>query len=263
MMDLSKLPELTGDKGTGEGATSADAPAPKAAGPRRGAFCDRCGIALREGARFCDACGQATVLASAELTPLPPAEPITPERGDALGRRPSPRPSPGVPGEGVVAGARGEGGHTELLSLGIGPEVWVSAILGIIFMLMGLQFARYGLATLRGEVFDTTWLRGNQPVLYWDLPGGTAWSDSALFAFGAAMVVASLAMLLVWWLRQTWPAWTIALPLTAVGSLYNVFVSVKLLELSITPTISLLAVLFGGVAIFYQVGIARAMRGAI
>ena len=57
-MDLSKLPRLSKTESpaaTPEAPAAAEPVAP--ARRRRGAFCDRCGAALRPGARFCDGCG--------------------------------------------------------------------------------------------------------------------------------------------------------------------------------------------------------------
>lgn len=80
-MDLSKLPRMsktdrppnTPEDDVAAGDAGAAVP-PPAAVPERGAFCDRCGVALRPGARFCDGCGAPTPAGGA-LVPDYRAEP--------------------------------------------------------------------------------------------------------------------------------------------------------------------------------------------
>src|SRR5256885_502681 len=99
-MDLSKLPRLSK---TETPAPTPDAPAAEAeaAAPapvRRGAFCDRCGAALRPGARFCDGCG----------TPVAARGSTAVDYGSAR-----------EPGDGIAM------------------DVWFSLILGLVFLLLG------------------------------------------------------------------------------------------------------------------------------
>src|SRR5688572_15418860 len=46
----------------------------------------------------------------------------------------------------------------------IGAEIWISAVIGLIFIMMGWTFARYLVATATGKPFPTnvTWVEGEK-----------------------------------------------------------------------------------------------------
>jgi hypothetical protein len=62
-MDLSKLPKLSQTQNPGSGEPPAQT-APSSSPAPATEFCRACGLPLRAGARFCDACGAATVRTS-------------------------------------------------------------------------------------------------------------------------------------------------------------------------------------------------------
>jgi hypothetical protein len=82
----------------------------------------------------------------------------------------------------------------------VGAEVWISVILGIVFMFMGFNFARFVGATLTGQPYHTgvNWTAGEnegKEVGYFDLQGGTAYTESGIFLFGLALVLEAAALL--------------------------------------------------------------------
>ncbi len=139
-----------------------------------------------------------------------------------------------------------------------GAEVWFSVIVGLIFIALGWTFGRYLAATLTHQTFHThvNWTDGpldGTEVAYWELQGGTAYSDSAIFLFGVALILDGVCLAVSArpsGPRLGWVRISIAVMLLAV--LYNAFVCVKLLNLGPIPILSLLAVVFGGYAVFYQ-----------
>src|SRR5688572_2022973 len=76
----------------------------------------------------------------------------------------------------------------------VGAEVWISVILGIVFIFMGFNFARYVAATMTGKPFHTgvDWTAGEKAgteVAYFELQGGTAFTESGIFLFGLALIL--------------------------------------------------------------------------
>jgi hypothetical protein len=216
-MDLSKLPRLSKTE-TPAPDVSATPPEPPPAPLRRGAFCDRCGAALRAGARFCDGCG--TPVAGASL----------PRDRDA--------------GDDVPAG--------------VGVDVWFSLVLGIIFALLGRTYAQYLLATLRHQPFHTgvEWTSGpklGQEVPYAELEGAPMLTDSAMFLFGAALLLdAAVRFLVVLRVPGRAVLMGVALLGMVAATLYNAYVCVHLYRTGTIPLISLLCVGFGGYIAFMQ-----------
>ena len=156
--------------------------------------------------------------------------------------------------------------HTAAPAPVVGAEVWFSIVIGIVFLALGWSFGRYLGATLTHQPFHTNvkWMEGPphyaSEVAYWDLEGGTAWSESAMFLFGAALIVDALCLAVSAKLpgaRRGWIMLSLAIMLSAV--IYNLMVCLKLFNLGITPLISLLAVAFGGYAVFYQWAILRSL----
>lgn len=138
--------------------------------------------------------------------------------------------------------------------------VLISLIIGVIFLFMGQSFARWLIATSASQPFSTgvIWSVGpkaGQPVGYWDLQGATAWTDCGMFLFGLSAIVDAMAMLV--FLRSHRPAaraaaMTIGVLFTALATVFNLVVCIKLFSLGILPLFSLLAVGLGGYFLLEQ-----------
>jgi hypothetical protein len=134
---------------------------------------------------------------------------------------------------------------------GISGQVWLSAALGVIFMLMGGNFARFAIAKLTGRTFHTTvtWTSGaraGQEVDYFELQGYTAYTDTAVFLFGLAMVAEAVMLVAVRRNSRGARALTaIALALSAGMTVFNVIVAGLVWQTGMLPLISLLAAAFG------------------
>jgi hypothetical protein len=140
----------------------------------------------------------------------------------------------------------------------VGAEVWISVIFAIVYMFIGFNFARYMAAKVTGGTYHTNvnWTAGEkagQEVDYYDLQGGTAHSDSAMFLFGLALLLEAIAMLIA---HTGAPGKKLfvgfALFVTLLATAYNLFVIVKLFGMGITPLMSVIAVAIGGYMATYQ-----------
>ena len=140
---------------------------------------------------------------------------------------------------------------------GVGAEVWLSAVIGVVLMLMGRSFGGYLLAKVTGQPYHTnvSWTAGpkeGQEVAYWELDGFTALSDSAIWLFGLAMVLEAVVLAVVnTRFKAKVGLLRVALFVTVVATAYNLFVSFKMLAGGVLPIMSLLAAGFGGyIAVF-------------
>jgi zinc-ribbon domain len=158
-------------------------------------------------------------------------------------------------------GARVEGGLDYAAPVradaGVGAEVWLSAIIGFVLMLLGRSFGGYLLAKATGQPHHTNvpWTDGpnaGQEVAYWQLDGFTALNDSAIWLFGVAMVLEAIVLAAVnTRFKAKVGLLRFALFVTLLATAYNLFVAVKLLGAGVLPLLSLLAVGFGGyIAVF-------------
>jgi hypothetical protein len=144
------------------------------------------------------------------------------------------------------------------VSAGIGAEVWLSLIIGLILMMVGQSFARYAVAKLRGQPFHTNvnWTDGpkaGQEVEYYELEGFTAWTDTGIFLFGLAMVLEAAMLAIIYSRLGGKRALTgLALFVTILATGLNVYVCVKLFGGGIMPLMSALAVAFGGYMAIYE-----------
>lgn len=135
---------------------------------------------------------------------------------------------------------------------GLPAQVWLSAILGIVFMMMGWTFARFMMAKLSGQPFNTgvNWVAGpkaGQPVEYFELQGYTAYTDTAIFLFGLAMVLEAVVLVVARRNNATSRILlSFALALTVGMVIFNVIVAGMLFQAGITPLSSILAIAFGG-----------------
>ena len=89
--------------------------------------------------------------------------------------------------------------HPQPADSPLGAEIWISAVIGLVVIMMSWNFARYLGATLTGKPFHTNvvWQTGEQAgeeVAYFDLEGYTAWSESAMFVFGIALLFEAAAL---------------------------------------------------------------------
>ena len=144
------------------------------------------------------------------------------------------------------------------LDRGIGFEIWLSLIFGLIFLFMGWNFARYAIATLGGPPFHTnvTWSMGpkaGQEVEYFELQGGVAYTQAGMFLFGLALLLEAIAMLAA---HSGVPfkrgLVAFALLVTVLATLFNLFVAIKMFGMGIFPLMSAIAVAFGGYIAAYE-----------
>lgn len=152
------------------------------------------------------------------------------------------------------------------VGLGEVGNIWLSLIIGMVVMLMGLDFAKWGVTTLLGRTYDTgviwqTGDRAGQTVAYWDIVGHQAVSDSAIFLFGLACVLEAAAMAAAH-ARPRLRTATIsaALLITLLATAYNGVACVVLFKDNVTPLLSLLAVGFGGYMALAEWGMLRCRR---
>jgi hypothetical protein len=135
---------------------------------------------------------------------------------------------------------------------GIGAEVWLSAVIGLICLLMGRNFAGWLLARLTGRTYHTgvNWVEGPRAgteVAYTELLGAPIWTDSAMFLFGLALMFEAVVLATVHSrFRAKRPLLVVALAVAVVATAYNVFVALRLLMDGALPLMSLLAAAFGG-----------------
>jgi hypothetical protein len=140
----------------------------------------------------------------------------------------------------------------------LGAEVWISLVLGLVFVFLGWTFVKYVATVAQGQAFHTqvNWTEGpkaGQEVAYFELQGYTAWTDASMFLFGAALI-ADAAMLLVAagsLQRRAWLVWAgFAVTLMAVAM--NAVTALMLMGAGITPLLSLVAIAIGGYMAAYQ-----------
>jgi hypothetical protein len=149
---------------------------------------------------------------------------------------------------------------------GVGAEVWLSLIIGLILIMVGWRFARWAAATMTGQPFHTNvnWMAGpkaGQEVSYYELEGFTAWTETALFLFGVALVLEAAMLAVVYSRLGGKVALTaIALLVTVLATALNLVVAIKLLGIGIMPLMSVLAVGFGGYMAMYEWKLLQQLR---
>src|SRR4029077_15222864 len=92
--------------------------------------------------------------------------------------------------------------YSATIGAGVVGEIWMSLILGLIYIYFGQSFAEYLWATVRGQAYhtNTTWVQGpraGQEVAFWEMAGYFALSQAAIFTFGLAMVIEAAALFAV------------------------------------------------------------------
>jgi hypothetical protein len=225
-MDVSKLPRLSQTTApppadpspTTSTAPAAGFPVVPVAAFPQQIFCNNCGAGNTAGSRYCSGCG-------AELAPPAAVLSYTPET---------------------------------LASPGIGAEVWLSAIIGIVLMLYAHTFASWAITTITGNTFHTNvnWTAGpkaGQEATYWELEGFTALQDMAIFLFGLAMVLEAAVLAVIHSrVRSKRPLLVAAILITFLATALNLVVAGKLFAIGVLPLLSILAVGFGGYIAAYE-----------
>jgi hypothetical protein len=143
---------------------------------------------------------------------------------------------------------------------GIGGEIWISLIVGLILAYIGGNFAGFAKAKITHQAYHTgfTWDsdgpkgKKDDEIAYFDLPGYQAWSDMGIFLFGLILLFEAAAKTLLVLKPGKLARFVLmfAILLTLVGVLLNLFACMKMLSVQITPLISGLAVAFGGFVLF-------------
>jgi hypothetical protein len=222
-MDLSKLPRLSDTQKAAQ-QPQGDAPhASPSPGPQPGES------PLQAPGSFCPQCGGA----------LRPGARFCESCGAAMAGPASPPAYPAPSG-------------------GLGAEIWLSLVLGIIFVFLGWRFAEYAWSEIRGVEFDTgtTWASGDRartPVNYWELSGKVAWTESGIFLFGLALIFEAVAMIAAsTQLRARRALIGLALFVTLLATAYNLYVAGLFFSAGQVAILSLLAVAFGGYIALYQ-----------
>ena len=188
-----------------------------------------------------------------EATPPPPADAPVP-----------PTPDQPIPARATVPYSE----QPMTQGMLMGAEVWLSAVLGIIFMLVGRNFGIWLLSKLTGGTYHTgvTWQTGpltGQEVAYPDLIGFVMWTDASLFLFGLAMVFEAIVLFASSssrGLRRPLVLLAFAITLIAIG--FNLFAIGKLMSNGVTPLISLLATAFGVYIAMYEWALLKASTPA-
>lgn len=154
------------------------------------------------------------------------------------------------------------------VSAGSGAEIWISSIVGIVLLLLGRSFAAWAFTTLTGGTYQTglNWVTGplaGQPVRYWELAGGIAWTDSGIFLLGLALILEAIVILAATSARRNPVALILfALVLTIAATVYNGVVAGILLTMDILPLLSILAFGFGGYIAAYEFRLLKHARRA-
>lgn len=153
-----------------------------------------------------------------------------------------------------------------ILSLGF-AEVWIVAILALIFLLIGRNFAGYELSHVTGHPYHTnvTWNDDAHPpnteVPYPELEGFTYFTDSGMFFFGVVLLAYAIGQAYVTMnLRGAAAVSLLTFFIALAGTLYNLFVVVKLFRADVLPLMSILAFGLGAYLAFHQLSTFKALR---
>lgn len=153
-----------------------------------------------------------------------------------------------------------------ILSLGF-AEVWIVAILALIFLLIGRNFAGYELSHVTGHPYHTnvTWNDDAHPpnteVPYPELEGFTYFTDSGMFFFGVVLLAYAIGQAYVTMnLRGVAAVSLLTFFIALAGTLYNLFVVVKLFRADVLPLMSILAFGLGAYLAFHQLSTFKALR---
>jgi len=146
----------------------------------------------------------------------------------------------------------------DAVDAGAGGMLWFSVIVGALCMMFGRRSASYFLAKLAGREYHTeiNWNIGpnaGQEVAYWDLTGGMAWAETGIFLFGVAMILEAVALAIVSSrVGGKRPVVVASLGVVVIATIINLVAAFKVFNVGAIPTISGLAVAFGGYMAMYQ-----------
>jgi hypothetical protein len=154
--------------------------------------------------------------------------------------------------------------------VGVGVDVWISTVIGLLFVFMGLQFARFAMAKVTHRPFHSdpvyTWPdddpRAGQEVAYFDLQGYVAWTEMCAFLFGLTLLfeAASKAAIAIRPGSVSRAVLVLAIVLTVATVVLNLYACALLMKSQITPLLSGIAVAFGGWVLFDEVNTLQATR---
>lgn len=150
----------------------------------------------------------------------------------------------------------------------VGAEVWLSAIIGLVFLLLGRNFALYLFSLITHRPYHTAvnWTSGahaGEEVAYPDLVGYVMYTDASMFLFGLALLFEAIILAAVHSrIRSKKPLVLIALLVAVVATALNLIVALMLFSAGILPLFSLLAVAFGGYIVAHEWRMLQALPGA-
>lgn len=169
-------------------------------------------------------------------------------------------PPPAPPAEPVRTGPETSHEPAPVDAMALG-WVWITIILGLLFIFFGMNFAKWSVANLAGKPFPTgvEWAAGEkrgQQVEYWELQGHTALAEMGQFILGVSLILE--AIILAWVLRR-WRGWRIALHL-AIGiallaTAINAYATIRVMIFGLPPIVSLVALALSGLGVFYLVSL--------
>jgi len=141
--------------------------------------------------------------------------------------------------------------------------VWVSGIIGIICLMLSQSFVAWLFATITGQAYNTgvNWTIGDkagQPVSFFELQGGTAFTQLGTFLLGVTLIVEAVVLLL--WFRGVVKGNAflyLCVTLAALALVANLGVAFYLFSIGITPLFSLLAAAVAGMVLFDRKGMIR------
>lgn len=147
---------------------------------------------------------------------------------------------------------------------GFGPvAVWISLVIGLLFLMFGANFGRWAMEKLQGREMVTGWPNDDgSPRTYFQLTGGTAWSETGFFVMGVALLLDAALLFFVY--KSPTPKRGLlmaALAATGVALAINVGAAGYVFSWGILPISSMVAVLVGGMMLFEQLGLWREARG--
>jgi hypothetical protein len=141
---------------------------------------------------------------------------------------------------------------------GIGAQVWLSGIIGLLLIMFGWNFARFCSAKLTGQTFHTgvNWTAGPKEggeVDYFELQGYTAYTEAGIFLFGLALVLEAFLLATV---KRNTPASRaivgFTLLITVLATALNLIVCGLMFKIGLLPIMSGLAVAYGGYMAMYE-----------
>jgi hypothetical protein len=143
-------------------------------------------------------------------------------------------------------------------------SIWISLVVGVICVLMGLRFIRWAIVTTTGGTFSTgvNWVAGpkaGEAVDYWQLDGFAAHTELGFFAMGGVLLLDALLMMSARQGRSPGLLLGVAIICTGACLLYNLGLAIYLITLGVTPLWSLVVVLIAGIVLFTHLETARSM----